>query len=149
MEKAYYVATAIAYAQGMAILKSGSEKFEFHLNLETVATIWRGGCIIRAAFLEDIRKAYHHSPDLPHLLLDSEIAEHILAKEEDLRHFLASAMEMGVPLPGFMSVLGYLDSYRSEWLPANLIQAQRDYFGAHTYERKDAKGTFHTNWEQS
>jgi len=146
LRNSFYVGMAAAFAQGFAILKRASERLAFDLKLETVATLWRGGCIIRAAFLEEIRKAYQTQNHLPHLLLDPEISRKILAKEESLRRFLAAAIEAGVPVPGFLSVLGYLDSLRSEWLPDNLIQAQRDYFGAHTYERKDEKGTFHTNW---
>jgi 6-phosphogluconate dehydrogenase len=114
-----------------------------------VARIWRGGCIIRAALLEDIRTAYRNEPGLPNLLLDPEIRRKVLDNEEKLRHIVCTAAELGVPVPGFMTALGYLDGCRSAWLPMNLIQAQRDYFGAHTYERFDAKGAFHTEWEKS
>ena len=111
-----------------------------------MARIWRGGCIIRASLLEDIRTAYRSRPDLPNLLLDEGLSNRVMAGQESLRSVICTAAELGVPAPGLMTSLGYLDGYRSAWLPANLIQAQRDYFGAHTYERIDAEGTFHTQW---
>jgi len=143
---ALHVAMIVAYAQGMAVLSAASDKYEYRLDLEAVARIWRGGCIIRAALLEDIRLAYRNQPELPNLLLAPEISRKIAANQEDLRTVVRTAIEMGLPAPCFMTVLSYFDGYRSAWLPANLIQAQRDYFGAHTYERIDAKGTFHTEW---
>ena len=138
----------ITYAQGMALLAVASDKYEYHLDLEAVARIWRGGCIIRAALLEDICAAFHARPDLPNLLLAPNLSRKVMEHQEDLRQVVCQAAELGVPAPGLMVSLGYLDAYRSAWLPANLIQAQRDYFGAHTYERIDAKGTFHTEWEK-
>jgi len=138
----------MAYAQGMAVLATASEKFEFGLDLEAVARIWRGGCIIRAALLEDIRQAYRSQPGLPNLILAPELAKKIVANEDALRNTVCAAIELGVPTPCFMTVLSYLDGYRSAWLPANLIQAQRDYFGAHTYSRIDVKGTYHTEWKK-
>ncbi len=138
----------ITYAQGMALLSVASDQYEYHLELESVARIWRGGCIIRSALLEDICAAFHTRPDLPNLLLAPNLSPKVMAHEEDLRHVVCRAAELGIPAPGLMVSLGYLDAYRSAWLPANLIQAQRDYFGAHTYERIDAKGTFHTEWEK-
>jgi 6-phosphogluconate dehydrogenase len=146
--QAYYAATIVAYAQGMALLATASEKFEFGLDLEAVARIWRGGCIIRAALLEDIRLAYRGQPSLPNLILAPEISKKIVANEEALRNIVRSAIELGVPTPCLMTALSYLDGYRSSWLPANLIQAQRDYFGAHTYSRIDMKGTYHTEWKK-
>jgi 6-phosphogluconate dehydrogenase len=137
------------YAQGMALLVAASDKYEYHLDLEAVARIWRGGCIIRAALLEDICAAFHAMPDLPNLLLAPNVSRKVIGHQEDLRQVICRAAELGVPAPGLMVSLGYLDAYSSIWLPANLIQAQRDYFGAHTYERIDAKGTFHTEWEKS
>ena len=125
-----------------------SDKYEYHLDLEAVARIWRGGCIIRAALLEDIRAAFHARRDLPNLLLDPALSRKVMENQECLREMVSQAAELGVPAPGLMVSLGYLDAYRSTWLPANLIQAQRDYFGAHTYERIDAKGTFHTEWNK-
>jgi 6-phosphogluconate dehydrogenase len=116
--------------------------------LETVARIWRGGCIIRAALLEDIRAAFRTNPDLNHLFLDPKLAGAFLARQRDLRDVVGVAADLGVPAPGLMLSLAYVDAYRSARLPANLIQAQRDYFGAHTYERVDATGTFHTQWDE-
>ena len=146
--RALYAAMIITYAQGMALLAVASDKYEYHLDLEAVARIWRGGCIIRAALLEDICAAFHARPDLPNLLLAPNLSRKVMEHQEDLRQVVCQAAESGVPAPGLMVSLGYLDAYRSAWLPANLIQAQRDYFGAHTYERIDAKGTFHTEWEK-
>jgi 6-phosphogluconate dehydrogenase len=142
-----YAAMIIIYAQGMALLAVVSDKYAYHLDLEAVARIWRGGCIIRAALLGDICAAFRTRRDLPNLLLDFNLSYKVMEHQEDLRQVVCQAAELGVPVPGLMVSLGYLDAYRSAWLPANLIQAQRDYFGAHTYERIDAKGTFHTEWE--
>lgn len=139
-------ATILVYAQGMALLSVASNTYGYQLNLEDVARIWRGGCIIRAALLEDIRVAFQKKKDLPNLLLDPGLSKKIMALQEDLRLVVQTASVLGIPAPGFMVSLGYFDAYRSAWLPANLIQAQRDYFGAHTYERIDTKGTFHTEW---
>jgi 6-phosphogluconate dehydrogenase len=146
---ALYAAVVMAYAQGMAVLSAASQKYDYHLDLETVARIWRGGCIIRAALLEDIRKAYHSQPDLPNLLLAPDLSRKVVAHQEDLRTIVCAAGGLGLPVPCFMAALSYFDSYRSAWLPANLIQAQRDYFGSHSYERIDIKGTFHTDWTKS
>ena len=147
--RALFAGMVSIYAQGMALLAVASLKYGYHLDLETVARIWRGGCIIRAALLEDICAAFHARHDLPNLLLDGNLSRKIMDHQEDLRRVVCYAAESGVPAPGLMVSLGYIDSYRSAWLPANLIQAQRDYFGAHTYERIDSKGTFHTEWEKS
>ena len=146
--RALFAGMIIIYAQGMALLAVASDKYGYHLNLEAVARIWRGGCIIRAALLEDICAAFRARPDLPNLLLDPKLSRKVMEHQEDLRRVVCQAAESGVPVPGLMVSLGYLDAYRSAWLPANLIQAQRDYFGAHTYERVDAKGTFHMEWEK-
>jgi 6-phosphogluconate dehydrogenase len=146
--RALYAAMVITYAQGMALLTAASGKYGYQFDLEAVARIWRGGCIIRAALLEDICAAFHARRELPNLLLDSSLSRKLIEHQEDLRSIVSHASESGVPIPGLMVSLGYLDAYRSAWLPANLIQAQRDYFGAHTYERIDAKGTFHTEWEK-
>ena len=145
--RALFAGMTITYAQGMALLAVASEKYQYHLDLEAVARIWRGGCIIRAALLEEVCAAFRARPDLPNLLLDPNLSSKVMEHQEDLRLVVCRAAESGVPVPGLMASLGYLDGYRSAWLPANLIQAQRDYFGAHTYERIDAKGTFHTEWE--
>ena len=146
--RALYAAMVITYAQGMALLTAASGKYGYQFDMEAVARIWRGGCIIRAASLEDICAAFHARRDLPNLLLDLNLSRKLMEHQEDLRQIVSHASESGVPIPGLMVSLGYLDAYRSAWLPANLIQAQRDYFGAHTYERTDAKGTFHTEWEK-
>jgi 6-phosphogluconate dehydrogenase len=148
LRRALYTAMISIYAQGMALLVVASDKYAYHLDLEAVARIWRGGCIIRAALLEDISEAFHARRDLPNLLLDPNLSHKVMDHQEDLRKVVCQAAEAGIPTPGLMVSLGYLDAYRSAWQPANLIQAQRDYFGAHTYERIDAKGTFHTEWEK-
>ncbi len=144
---AFFASMIITYAQGMALLAAASEKYRYHLDLEAVARIWRGGCIVRAVLLEEICAAFRKRRDLPNLLLDPNLSRKLMEHEEDLRYIVGQAVESRVAAPALMVSLGYLDAYRSAWLPANLIQAQRDYFGAHTYERNDAKGTFHTEWE--
>jgi len=146
--RALYAALITTFAQGMAQLREASQVHDYGLDLEAVARIWRGGCIIRAALLEDIRRAYQRQPDLPNLLVDPALGQAVMTRQSDLRAVVRMAVELGIPVPGFMTSLAYYDGYRSAWLPANLIQAQRDYFGAHTYERIDAKGVFHTEWRQ-
>jgi 6-phosphogluconate dehydrogenase len=136
----------LTYAQGLALLRRASAAHGYHLNLAEVARIWRGGCIIRAALLEPTRAAYQARPDLPNLLLDPHLAREVTARQHDLRAVVATAAELGIAAGGLMASLAYYDAYRSARLPANLIQAQRDYFGAHTYERVDEQGTFHTRW---
>lgn len=148
LERALYCGVLICYAQGMSVLTTASESYKYNLDLEAVARIWRGGCIIRAALLEDIRNVYRSRPGLQNLLLDKGMSEKIRTRESDLRAVVSTAIQSGLAVPGLMSALGYLDAIRSSWVPANLVQAQRDYFGAHTYERVDAKGTFHTEWEK-
>jgi 6-phosphogluconate dehydrogenase len=145
--RALFAAMIITYAQGMALLAAASEKYKYDLDLEAVARIWRGGCIIRAGLLTDIGAAFSAKRDLPNLLLDPNLSRKLMEHQEDLREVVCRAAESGVPAPGLMVSLGYFDAGRSAWLPANLVQAQRDYFGSHTYERIDAKGTFHTEWE--
>jgi 6-phosphogluconate dehydrogenase len=147
MENALYIAMVESFAQGMAVLSAASVACGYHLNVEEIARIWRGGCIIRAAMLEGIRAAFRDQPDLPNLMLNKEIAQALASAQADLRSIVRSSSEWGIPAPAMMTSLAYYDSYRSAWLPANLIQAQRDYFGAHTYERIDEKGIFHTEWE--
>ena len=145
---ALYAGMLITYGQGMAVLAAASKAYQYDLNLEVVARIWRGGCIIRSALLEDIRAAYRTQPDLPNLLLNETIAKKLVAHEEALRRVVLTATELRLPAIALMTALGYFDAYRRAWLPVNLIQAQRDYFGAHTYERIDGKGIFHTEWEK-
>jgi 6-phosphogluconate dehydrogenase len=147
--RALFAGSVIAYAQGLAVIKAASAKYAYGLDLSAVAKIWRGGCIIRAAVLEDFRAAYQSQPGLANLLLDPGLGRKVMDHQEDLRTVVSAAAALGVPAPGLMTALGYLDGYRSSMLPANLIQAQRDYFGSHTYERIDAQGSFHTQWEEN
>ncbi len=149
LQDALYAGTILTYAQGMAQLRKASKAYAYDLELESIARIWRGGCIIRATLLELIRAAYQAKPDLPNLLLDPALGQAVMARQENLRAVVRAAAEWGIAAPALMGSLGYFDAYRSAWMPANLIQAQRDYFGAHTYERNDAKGTFHTQWEKA
>ncbi len=146
LEKALRAAFLVTYAQGFALLKRASDAYEYGLDLETVARVWRGGCIIRADMLETFREAFRADDDLPNLLVAPAFTE-ILS---DCRHALRDAVALGVgaglPLPAFSSSLSYLDAYRSEWLPANLVAAQRDYFGAHTFARIDQEGMHHAQW---
>ena len=146
LENAVYIAFLVTFAQGMTLLRKSSEAYDYDLNLEMVASIWRGGCVIRAALLEDIRTAYHANPNLPNLLVDPHLAQQLNDRQNDLRAVVRTAADLGIPAPAMMTSLGYYDGYRRAWLPANLIQAQRDYIGAHTYERIDEKGVFHTLW---
>ena len=148
LEHALLAGIIMIYAQGFALLRVASDQYQYGLDLEVVARIWRGGCIIRAVLLEDIRAAFKNQKELTNLLLDPFLALKLKAYQEDLRKMVCLSAELGIPAPGLMVSLGYLDAYRSVWLPDNLIQAQRDYFGSHTYERIDVKGTFHTQWEK-
>jgi 6-phosphogluconate dehydrogenase len=148
LKSALYFSIVVTYAQGLAQLHTASKEYNYGLNLETVAKIWRGGCIIRAAILEDFRKAYVFKSDLPNLLLDSGIASELTENQAGMRAVIQFAVQKGLPVAGLMNSLAYFDAYRSENLPTNLIQAQRDYFGAHTYERIDTAGVFHTQWSE-
>jgi 6-phosphogluconate dehydrogenase len=148
LRNALYAGMIATYAQGMALLGKASKAYQYNLDLEAVARIWRGGCIIRAALLEDIRNAYKAKPDLANLLMDSYLGEEFLKRQADLRDVVRVAATLGLPAPGFMVTLGYFDAYRSAYLPANLLQAQRDFFGSHQYERLDAEGSFHAQWEK-
>jgi 6-phosphogluconate dehydrogenase len=143
-----YVSTVLTYAQGMALLGKASTAYNYGLDLQEVARIWRGGCIIRALLLEDIRAAFRAKPDLPNLLMDPHLSQEVLTRQDALRAVVTTAVQLGIPLPGMAASLAYFDSYRSAWLPASLIQAQRDYFGSHTYERVDERGVFHTEWRE-
>ncbi|GGF29772.1 NADP-dependent phosphogluconate dehydrogenase [Echinicola rosea] len=147
LKNALYFAMINTYAQGMAQLRLASEAYGYGLNLEEVAKIWRGGCIIRAACLDDFRKAFTKTPDLPNLLLDKAIGADLVARQKDIRTVVKVAVEKGIPVPGFMAALSYFDAYRSERLSTNVIQAQRDFFGAHQFERIDREGLFHAQWE--
>ena len=144
-----YSGMILTYAQGMELLRRASSHYGYGLDLATVARIWRGGCIIRAALLEDMRSVFSSSPDLPNLLMNRDFAQEVMRRQGQLRTVVSTAVQMGLPVPALAASLSYFDGYRSDRLPANLIQAQRDYFGSHTYERTDEEGTFHTQWRQS
>jgi 6-phosphogluconate dehydrogenase len=146
IRKTLYLSKIISYAQGFAQLKIASEEYDWNLRPGEIAMIFRGGCIIRAAFLQNIKDAYDRNPNLDNLLLDSYFQSIVDDYQEAAREVVATAIKSGIPVPGLASALAYFDSYRSESLPANLLQAQRDYFGAHTYQRVDLDGTFHTDW---
>jgi 6-phosphogluconate dehydrogenase len=146
LRRALLAAKMCAYAQGFAILRAADSEYQWHLPMAQVASVWRAGCIIRAHLLEDIRRAYAQQADLPNLLIDPHFARVMADCQQDLREVVAMAALGGVAVPAFMSALSYYDAYRSARLPANLLQAQRDYFGAHTYQRVDRPGKFHTRW---
>jgi 6-phosphogluconate dehydrogenase len=152
-----YASKICSYAQGFALMREASSEYNWDLDLGTIALGWRGGCIIRARFLHRIADAYESNPNLPNLLLDPYFLEVIERTQDNWRHVAAIAMQLGIPIPACSSALAYFDSYRSARVSANLIQAQRDYFGAHTYNRIDADGktvvgvdgqptVFHTEW---
>lgn len=143
---ALYCSKMCSYAQGMALLAKASQEFNYDLSLSECARIWKGGCIIRAGFLDKIKNAYMENPDLPNLLLAPEFKQSILDRQDAWRDVLSVSNKLGIPVPAFAASLNYFDSYRRERLPQNLTQAQRDYFGAHTYERTDKPGSFHTEW---
>ena len=146
LRKSLYVSMVITYSQGFALLYAASEKYNYQLDLKTISRIWRGGCIIRAALLDDIMKAFENDSQVRNLLFDPFLSAQIKNNQDNLRQIISLANSMEIAIPGLMSALAYLDAFRSSWLPANLIQAQRDFFGGHTYERNDAKGTYHTEW---
>ena len=129
-------------------MRAACQEHNWNLKYGEIAMIWRGGCIIRAHFLNRIKQAYDRNPQLANLLLDPYFKEIIERSQDNWRKVVATAVELGIPTPAFSSALAYYDSYRSERLPANLLQAQRDYFGAHTYQRTDKEGTFHTEWSK-
>jgi 6-phosphogluconate dehydrogenase len=144
---ALYASKIMSYAQGMALIQAASTQWNWDLKLHEIAALWKGGCIIRAKFLDEIRRACSSQPAPMNLLLDSFMKAEVTRCIPSLRRVVASAVERGVPVLGFAASLAYFDSYRTADLPQNLTQAQRDFFGAHTYERKDMPGTFHTEWE--
>jgi len=149
LRNALYISMIISYAQGLDLLRVASDEYGYGTDLEGTARIWRGGCIIRAAMLENFRNAFQERPNLSNLLLDPGIAKIIGDYEEDLSTTIQRSSGLGIATPGLMASYSYLKSYSRKRLPANLIQAQRDYFGAHTYQRVDADETFHTNWEDA
>jgi 6-phosphogluconate dehydrogenase len=146
IRKALYMSKICSYAQGFAQMRSASDEYDWNLQYGDIAMIFRGGCIIRAQFLQKIKEAYDRESGLSNLLLDPYFKEIVESYQYALREVISVAVQNGVPVPGFSAALSYYDSYRTETLPANLIQAQRDYFGAHTYQRVDKEGTFHTEW---
>jgi 6-phosphogluconate dehydrogenase len=148
VKDALYASKIVSYAQGMSLMGAGSTQNNWNLNFGDIATIWRGGCIIRAVFLHRITEAYERDPGLKSLLLDPFFRSIIEKSEDNWRFAVARAVEAGIPVPAFSASLAYFDSYRAARLPSNLLQAQRDYFGAHTYERTDKPGVFHTEWMQ-
>lgn len=147
LEQAFYFSMITTYAQGMHMLGKASVAYNYQLQLDQIAKIWRGGCIIRAAFLEDIYAAYQQDPNLEHLLLDQQVSALVQETTPGMRAVVATAVTSGIAIPAFTACLGYFDSVRNAHMPSNLIQAQRDYFGAHTYELVGKEGTFlHTEW---
>jgi 6-phosphogluconate dehydrogenase len=146
IRKTLYFSKIISYAQGFTQFKVASQEYEWDLKPGEIAKIFRGGCIIRAGFLQNIMDAYDRNPDLDNLLLDSYFQSVAADYQDAAREVVATAVKAGIPVPGLSSALAYYDSYRTAVLPANLLQAQRDYFGAHTYQRVDKEGTFHTEW---
>ncbi|MBU8906334.1 NADP-dependent phosphogluconate dehydrogenase [Desertibacillus haloalkaliphilus] len=146
VRKALYMGKICSYAQGFAQMRAQSEEYDWNLNYGDIAMIWRGGCIIRSQFLQKIKEAYDNEPGLTNLLLDPYFKEIVEEYQSALREVVSVAIKYGIAVPTFSSAVAYYDSYRSEDLPANLLQAQRDYFGAHTYQRKDKEGVFHTQW---
>ncbi|MRG86370.1 NADP-dependent phosphogluconate dehydrogenase [Salinibacillus xinjiangensis] len=146
VRKALYMSKICSYAQGFTQLKAASKEYDWNLDFGEIAMLWRGGCIIRAGFLQNIKEAYDRNENLDNLLLDSYFKEIVESYQGSLRKVIALAVEQGIPVPALSGAISYYDSYRTATLPANLLQAQRDYFGAHTYKRIDKEGTFHTEW---
>ena len=148
VESALYASKIISYAQGFRLMRAASDEFGWDLDLGTIASIWRAGCIIRAVFLEDITAAFQRDPGLPDMIEDDFFAEALKEAGTSWREVVAGAARAGLPVPAYSSALSYFDGMRSERLPANLIQAQRDFFGAHTFERVDRpRGNFfHHDW---
>jgi 6-phosphogluconate dehydrogenase len=143
---ALYASKIISYAQGFTLFAAASRQYGWNLNFGDIATIWRGGCIIRAKFLNRIKEAFDRNPQLENLVLDPFFGDILEKGQANWRFAISQAIQAGVAVPAFAASLSYFDSYRQERLSANLLQAQRDYFGAHTYERIDKPGTFHTEW---
>lgn len=146
VRQALYMSKICSYAQGFTQLKAASDEYDWNLDFGSISMLWRGGCIIRAAFLQNIKEAYETNTDLPNLLLDPYFKEIVESYQGGLRQIISVAVQQGIPVPAFSAAISYYDSYRTATLPANLLQAQRDYFGAHTYKRVDKEGTFHTKW---
>jgi 6-phosphogluconate dehydrogenase len=151
VEKALYAAKICSYAQGMSLIQAGSTEYKWNIKLREIARIWTGGCIIRARLLRDIMAAFDRRSDLPNLLLDTNFKNAVLDAEAGWREVIGAAVALGIPVPAMSASLGYFDSYRNSQLPQNLTQAQRDYFGAHTYQRNDRADTaaVHTDWQKA
>ncbi|MDY6872392.1 MAG: NADP-dependent phosphogluconate dehydrogenase [Chloroflexota bacterium] len=145
-KEALYAAKIISYAQGFRLLQVASEEYEYGLNLKTIASIWRAGCIIRADLLDDIMRAFDRNPLQTNLLMDEHFREIVAVRQGAMRHAVTMGVKMGIPVYALSAALAYFDAFRTARLPANLTQAQRDYFGAHTYRRIDRDGSFHTEW---
>ncbi|GAA4860042.1 NADP-dependent phosphogluconate dehydrogenase [Actinomycetospora straminea] len=148
IEQALYASKIVAYAQGFNQIQAGAEEYDWTIDLGAVASIWRGGCIIRARFLDEITAAYRRDPALPTLLTDTSFSEALAGAQDAWRRVVAVAAQLAIPAPGFSTALAYYDALRASRLPAALIQGQRDFFGAHTYRRTDREGTFHTRWAE-
>jgi 6-phosphogluconate dehydrogenase len=148
IKNALYMSKIVSYAQGYTLLAAAAKTYNWNLNYGDIALMWRGGCIIRSLFLGKIKEAFDHNPELKNLLLDPFFEETVQRSQQGLRNVMSVASLNGIPVPTFAAALSYYDGYRSERLPANLLQALRDYFGAHTYERidKERGEFFHTNW---
>jgi len=146
VRQALYASKLVSYAQGFVQLDAAAREFGWKLNNGNVALLWRGGCIIRSRFLGDIKTAFDKNPTLENLLLDDFFRAAVDKAQPSWRRVVAAGVGLGIPMPGFTAALSYYDGYRRARLPANLLQAQRDYFGAHTYQRLDKEGTFHTDW---
>jgi 6-phosphogluconate dehydrogenase len=146
---ALYCSKICSYAQGMALIGAASQRYDYGIDLGETARIWKGGCIIRAGFLNKIKHAYDENPSLANLLLAPEFKQTILDRQSAWREVVSMAANLGIPVPAFSASLDYFDSYRRDRLPQNLTQAQRDYFGAHTYERVDQEGVFHHEWTKA
>jgi 6-phosphogluconate dehydrogenase len=148
LRAALYASKIVSYAQGYQLMRAAAKAYNWNLNYGGIALVWRGGCIIRSAFLGDIKKAFKRNPGLVNLLLDKFFKKAVSSRQPGWRRVIVQSAKLGIPAPCLSSALAYFDGYRSDRLPANLLQAQRDYFGAHTYERVDqSRGQFfHTNW---
>ncbi|MBK1785017.1 NADP-dependent phosphogluconate dehydrogenase [Prauserella cavernicola] len=146
VEQALYASKVVAYAQGFNQIQAGSAEYDWNIDLGSVASLWRGGCIIRAKFLDDVSAAFGAEPGLPTLLTSGDFRKAVEDAQDSWRSVVSTAVRLGIPTPGFSTALAYYDALRADRLPAALVQGQRDYFGAHTYRRVDTEGTFHTEW---
>jgi 6-phosphogluconate dehydrogenase len=149
LQRSLHFAMIVSYAQGMSLLRAASQKYKYNLNLSNIASIWRGGCIIRSAMLENIKTAFHDNSELANIMTAKPFADILKKNYSSISRTITRTIRNGIAVPGLSSALGYFDSYRTNRLPANLIQAQRDYFGSHTFERVDRDGTFHSEWPLS